>query len=136
MKMILTAMILVLFSCNSTKNTADMKEFPSGTYEVVTLNAKNFKAKETYKLNINTEKQSIGGTFDCNTFTCDYKIENQQIEFGFAISTKMYCEGAMQNEEAFFRNLRSLTSFKYDGNILQFFNEDNEMILKLKRQGS
>jgi heat shock protein HslJ len=135
MKTVLASIILLLFSCNSSKKSAqsDMKEFPSGKYEVLELKAEKYNPKKTYTININTEEQRIGGTFDCNTFSCEYEKNGNNLEFGFAVATKMYCEGNMHNENAFMGKLRILKSFEYDGEILKLFNEDNQMILKLKK---
>lgn len=136
MKLILTAFTLVLFSCNSTKKSANVKDFPSGKYDVLELKAEKFKAEKTYTININTEEKRIAGTFDCNNFSCEYERDGQNIDFGYAIATKMYCEGMMHNENAFFSKLNSLKTFKYDGEELSFFNEEDELILKLKKQKS
>jgi heat shock protein HslJ len=113
-----------------------MADFPSSRYEILELNAENFNPKKSYFIIINTEDQYISGKFDCNGFSCDYKKDGQNIDFGFAISTKMYCEGDMENEGAFFGSIGKMKSFEYNGEILTFFDSNQKMILKLKRQES
>lgn len=136
MKIILSSVIFILFSCNSTKKSADLQDFPSGEYEIVEFNAENFEPKETYTININVEKQYIGGKFDCNSFSSQYEKDGQNINFGFAVASKMYCEGKMQNEKAFMGKLSKMKKFEFDGETLTFFNSEDEMILKLKKQKS
>ena len=136
MKMIVSSLLVILFSCNSTKKTVAQENFPTGTYEVLELKAEKFKPKITYTINIDAEKQRMSGTFDCNTFSSEYNIDGENIEFGYAMSTKMYCEGNMHNEDAFLGNLNNFNNFKFNGDILEFFNDKNEMILKLKLQRS
>lgn len=136
MKMIISTIILILFSCNSTKKAPQMQNFPSGEYEILEFKAQEFNAQKTYSIKINAEEQRISGIFDCNNFSCEYEKDGQNIDFGFAVATKMYCEGEMHNENAFFGQLNKMKSFEYDGEILKFFNEDDKMILKLKKQES
>jgi len=136
MKLIFSSIILVFFSCNSTKKASKMQYFPSGEYDILEFNAKEFNAQKTYSLKINAEEQRISGKFDCNTYSCKYEKDGQNIDFGFAIATKMYCEGQMHNENAFFGKLNSIKNFDYNGEFLKFFDDKQTMILKLKKQES
>lgn len=113
-----------------------MTDFPSGTYEILELKSEKYKPNKTYTININTEEKRINGVFDCNTYSCNYEKEDQNIDFGFAMATKMYCKGEMNNEDAFFGKLNSLKSYGYVDDILTFYDENEKMILKLKRQKS
>lgn len=133
MKLMMSSFILVLFSCNASKATQELKEFPSAEYEVIELNDENFKLNKPYTININAEEQKIGGTFDCNTFSSKYEKDEKTIDFGYAMSTKMYCEGKMANENTFFKSLNKIKNFKYDDEMLEFFDDENKLILKLKR---
>jgi heat shock protein HslJ len=119
-------------SCNSTQKTANMDEFPTGNYELMALNTENYKPQKTYRININTNEQRLGGKFDCNTFTCEYEKNGKTLDFKYPISTKMYCEGDMTNENAFFGQLGLITTFEYKDETLKFFGEDNNLILELK----
>lgn len=132
MKTILSFLILILLSCKSIQNPESMQEFPSGNYELIELKAENFKPQKTYTININASEKRIGGKFDCNTFTCEYKKDGKTLDFGYPISTKMYCDGEMKNENAFFGQLNAIDKFEYQGKTLKFFGEDNNLILELK----
>jgi len=136
MKIIISFLILLIMGCNATKKTSKMQDFPSGNYEIVEFNAKNFEPKTTYTIKINAEEQRIGGKFDCNNYSSEYEKDGKNIDFGFAIASKMYCEGEMENEKVFFGKLSKMKSFEYEGDFLKFFDENEEMILKLKKQDS
>lgn len=134
MKMILSSVILILFSCNSTKKSTGMQDFPTGNYEIMEFNAENFEPQKTYIIKINAEEQRISGQFDCNNYSAEYEKDGQNIDFGFAVASKMYCEGEMKNENAFFGKLTKLKSFEFEDEILKFFDQEEKMILKLKKQ--
>ncbi len=118
-------------SCKTASNKAN-QEFPSGKYKIVSLNAEKYKAKNDYFVNINSEEKRIGGKFDCNNFTVDYEKEKNTINFGYAISTKMYCEGQMHNENAFFGKLNAIKTWGYKNQTLKFLDENNNLIVELK----
>lgn len=132
MKIITTSFFLILFSCNSANVTGSIQNFPSGTYELVEFKADNFKPEKTYTINVDTNKHSIGGKFDCNSFFSDYERDGENINFGYPISTKMYCEGKMNNENAFFKQLKAISTFKYQNETLKFFGGNNGLIVELK----
>lgn len=112
------------------------QDFQSGEYEISEFNAKDFKSQKTYTINIDAEEERISGKFDCNSYSCEYEKDGQNIDFGFAVATKMYCEGQMHNENAFFGKLNSIKTFEYNGEFLKFFNNKQTMILKLKKRES
>lgn len=113
-----------------------MQEFTSGDYQILELKAEKFKPLKPYTLRINVEDQRISGVFDCNNFSSEYEKDGQNIKFNYAMSSKMYCEGNMHNENAFFSKLKDLNTFSFDGEILKLYDKSENMILKLKKQES
>jgi heat shock protein HslJ len=118
-------------SCKTVSNKIN-QNFPSGTYKIVTLNADKFNPEKNYFVNINSEEKRLGGKFDCNNYTVEYEKEKNSINFGYAISTKMYCEGKMHNENAFFGKLNAIKTFSYQNKTLKLFSEENDLIVELK----
>jgi heat shock protein HslJ len=132
--MIITSAILVLFSCLSTKKSIKNQDFPSGNYLVLSLEDKTFSEKDKYIINIDTNQKRLGGKLDCNTFGTNYTLkDDNSIEFGYAMSTKMYCEGKMEIENRFFKKLNSMKFYKFEDDYLSFYDDSNSLILKLKR---
>jgi heat shock protein HslJ len=107
-------------------------EFPSGKYQVVTLNHENYKPAKEYILNVSAEKNSINGTFDCNTFNVDFERNGNEVKFGYGMATKMYCEGNMHNESSFFKSTQDITTYTYKEESLIFYNAVKEVVLELK----
>ena len=132
MKYFLSLTIVFLMSCNSTSKAINATKFPSGKYQVVSLHIDTYKPQKDYTLSVNSETNSIGGTFDCNTFSVDYEINEDTLKFGYAIATKMYCEDNMHNENAFFQATQSISSYVYNKGRLTFYNDLKDVVLELK----
>jgi len=125
--------ILVLFSsCKSISKATGQGDFPTGKYQVVKLNNEMYKPYKDYILNVSSDENSINGTFDCNTFTIDFERNGNVVKFGYGMATKMYCDGKMHNESAFFKSTQNMTSYSYSKGELVFYNMDKEVILELK----
>ncbi len=123
----------ILFACKTTE-VKSSKPFTSGKYLMTKLNDHSYSKADDYKINIDTTQNSLSGIFDCNNFNVNYNIkEDNNIEFGYATSTKMYCDGKMALENEFFRMLNTLKIFKFEDNVLSFYNENETLVLKLKK---
>jgi len=132
MKYVLTTFICLVLSCKSASGTSESGEIPSGEYKVVSVKSDDFKPLKDYILRLNAEERQLGGIFDCNTFSVNYEKDNNAIKFGYAMATKMYCEGKMYNESAFTRVLNSITSYTFKKNVLRFLDQDNNTIIELE----
>lgn len=65
-------------------------------------------------------KKSAGGNGSCNSFGSSFTISRNTISFKNIFSTKMYCEGVQQIEDAFFKLLEKVNRFEM---------KDKELIL-------
>jgi heat shock protein HslJ len=74
-------------------------------------------------------KGSAGGNGSCNSFGSTVTVSGNTLSFKNIFSTKMYCEGVQQTENAFFSNLEKANSYEIDGKTLKLFN-DKELILE------
>lgn len=111
--------------------------FTTGKYDVLNLAEKEFSEKEDYELYIDTNQQYLSGKFDCNEFSVNYQVKDDNIlEFGFATATKMYCEGEMGLENKFFGIVKTIKYFNLKDDELSFYNEKGDIVLKLKKQKS
>jgi len=79
------------------------------------------------------EETRIMGYGGCNEFTGSFVLgDNDGIRFDQVAATKMYCQETMHIEDKFFAELKNTTSFKMDDEVLQFMNEDGDVILRLQ----
>ena len=77
----------------------------------------------------NKEKKSAGGNGSCNTFGSSFVINNNEISFKNIFSTKMYCEGVQEKEDAFFRQLGKVDRFELKDKTLLLY--QGEVLLLL-----
>ena len=80
-------------------------------------------------IKLNAEKKSAGGNGSCNTFGSSFSIINNTISFKNIFSTKMYCEGVQQIEDAFFKQLEKVNRLEVTDKALVLFHE-NEILLE------
>ncbi len=132
MRYVFTLLFVLILSCKTTSGIAQAEDFPSGKYQLTSLNVDTFKSLKDYILNVSFEKNSISGTFDCNTFSIDFERNESKVKFGYGMATKMYCEGKMHNENAFFKGTSSIARYAYKKEQLVFYNDNNEVVMELK----
>jgi heat shock protein HslJ len=134
MKYLSLTVIVLLFSCKTSPIEETNNSFSSGEYLLLHVGDKSFTANDNYILNIDTSKARMRGTLDCNTFNVNYTLgKYNSVEFGYSMSTKMYCEGKMALEDEFFKKLNSIKFYNLEENILSFNDDNNKLILKLKK---
>lgn len=137
MKIFSLSILILLMACKSANLKSSKEMFTTGKYQVLSLGDIEFSEEDNYQLYINTDEKYIGGKFDCNEFSANYKVdEKNTLDFGFARATKMFCEGKMDLENKFFGKLNLIKYFKNKNDILSFYSENNDLVLKLKKQQS
>lgn len=82
-------------------------------------------------IQFNKERNSAGGNGSCNSFGSTATINGNKISFKDIISTKMYCEGVQQTEDAFFRLLEQADRFEIKGKSLILFH-DKDVLLEFE----
>lgn len=82
----------------------------------------------------------VAGVSGCNHYNASYQSNAPSIKFSEAAVTKMWCEspeGAMRQEDAFFKNLRQVAQYSYDSVQLTLKNKNGDNLLTLsKNKGS
>ncbi len=132
MKYAVSFLLVMFLSCKSNSQAAGQMDFPSGKYAVVSLKHEMYSPQKDYILNVNSEENSISGTFDCNTFTIDFERNGNKVKFGYGMATKMYCEENMHNENAFFKSTQGISTYSYQQGKLKFYDNNKDVILELK----
>ena len=80
-------------------------------------------------IKLNAEKKSAGGNGGCNSYGSSFSIINNTISFKNIFSTKMYCEGVQQIEDAFFKQLEKANRFEVKEKELILY-YDKEVLLE------
>ncbi len=125
---LLLALVVVFSSCNGTKKIAEVtpNEIPSGKYEI-----RNILGAPVYKMSfdIDASENKISGKTNCNTYSGNYSLANNEFSFGPIISTKMYCEEhVMKEEQNLFKSFGDATNFVFDNNMLTLSSKDGVLI--------
>ena len=125
---LLLALIVVFSSCNETKKIAEVKpnEIPSGKYEI-----RNIKGAPVYKMSfdLDASENKISGKTNCNTYSGNYTLTNNEFSFGPIMSTKMYCEEhVMKEEHNLFKAFGEATTFVFDNNMFTLSSEEGVLI--------
>lgn len=124
-KSILVIALIVMFSsCNGTKKTTEVAtaEIPSGKYEI-----RSIQGAPVYKMSfdIDTSENKISGKTNCNTYSGNFSITNNEIKFGPFVATKMYCEEqVMKEEQNLFKAFNNAKTFVFDNNMFTLSSEE------------
>ena len=79
------------------------------------------------------EKKSAGGNGSCNSFGSSFTITKDQISFKNIFSTKMYCEGVQQTEDAFLKQLGKVNRFELKDEVLVLY-QNNKVLLEFETE--
>jgi heat shock protein HslJ len=78
---------------------------------------------------------TLAGNVGCNGFGGDYTVEGNNIVFGQIISTLMFCEGPVGEQETVTLNVFTESApFTLDGNTLTITSVDGSSVVVLERK--
>ena len=79
----------------------------------------------------------VNGNVGCNGFGGDYTVEGNTITFGQIVSTLMFCEGPVGDQETTTLNvLVGSTTFVLDGDTLTITSADGSSVIVLARKST
>jgi heat shock protein HslJ len=67
-------------------------------------------------LRLSAGDRRAAGNGGCNRFGGTYTLEGSGLRFGPLASTKMFCEGVIEQEQAFLGALAAATGYRVEGN--------------------
>ena len=79
-------------------------------------------------IKFNDAKNSAGGNGSCNSFGSTAVVSGNAISIKDIFSTKMYCEGVQQTEDAFFKQLAKVNRFEVKGKALTLYLDKNVLL--------
>ena len=80
-----------------------------------------------------TESQ-VSGNVGCNGFGGDYKVKGNTITFGSIMSTMMYCEETMAQEQGVLAALQGEVKATVNGNTLTLTSADGSVVILSRRE--
>lgn len=84
-------------------------------------------------IKFNQEKKSAGGNGGCNSFGSSIIVSSKTIGFKDIFSTKMYCEGVQQTEDAFFKQLVKVNRFEVKDKQLVLY-QGKKVLLEFEKE--
>jgi len=78
----------------------------------------------------------VTGIAGCNNYSADYQVDGNELSFGPVATTRKACPdppGLMQQENAFLTALSLVTSYELDGDSLEMFNSQGDILLTFTR---
>ena len=102
----------------------------SGKYSVKTLN-NNTENLGNLIFDFNSEEKRLAITTDCNNITAEYEIGKNKLQFSNAISTRKFCQGAMDNENTISKVLPKIEKFSFSEKELKLLSNDNKVLISL-----
>ena len=125
---VLSLLMLLLISCNSSKKVSGSMENINRKWMLVEY--KDFTKSELMELGANmdlTKNQENPNNFTakmgCNGMFFTAEFNNGKAKFSTVGSTRMYCEGRMKLEELFGKELPTMNQYKMEGHFLTLSNE-------------
>lgn len=135
---ILLSGIFLVISCGSSSSTQKKNtkngfstEFVLASYELIYMGEKNVEPMNL-EMHIDPKQRRISGDSGCNRYGYTYQLENEVLDLGFGMATKMYCEETQEIENEFFKQMSKANRFIIQGENITFTNEDNEVLVTAK----
>jgi len=120
--------LLVLAACAG-GNSASI----AGTWKLVSYN--QTPAAPGVDTSIEFKDAQVNGNVGCNGFSGEYKVKGDTIEFGQMMSTLMFCEGPVgEQESATLATMNESATFTLDGNTLTITSADGASVIVLKKK--
>lgn len=71
----------------------------------------------------------VAGSAGCNNYTAGYTVDGDSLTIGQAAVTMMFCDGLMDQEQAFLAAMQSSSSFKLETEQLHILNEKGQVVV-------
>jgi heat shock protein HslJ len=124
--------LLILSACSS-GNSASV----TGTWKLVSYGPASSQTPAAADVDTSIEFKDgqVNGTVGCNGFGGDYKVDGDRLTFGPIMSTMMFCEGPVGDQEmGTLMVLKESATFVLDGDTLTITSGDGSSVVVLARK--
>ena len=83
-------------------------------------------------VNLTAKERRVQGFSGCNQFSGSFTLSGKQLEFGPMMSTNMWCNEVMDQEQRYLKALRQTAQFSINGDRLQLFNDQKQLLLSFE----
>lgn len=132
MKLYLLLCIVSLSACTAVQPTSDLPKLGESTWKLIAIAHRPVNFGDRAFLKFDEKENKISGKAVCNSFFSDYEMIGQKITFPAIGSTKMYCEGIMDDENRIITALQNVKRYEVKSDFLYFYASD-ALLLTFKR---
>ncbi|MBC7760111.1 MAG: META domain-containing protein [Phormidesmis sp. FL-bin-119] len=132
MKIYLLLCLFALTSCNAVQHTADIPKLGESNWKLVAIEQKPVNFGDRAFLKFDEKEHKVSGKAVCNSFSSDYEMSGQKITFSGIISTKMYCEGIMDDENQIITQFQKTNRYEVKSDKLYLYAE-GKLAMTFKR---
>lgn len=127
------AIVIFAASCKVLNSATDRQVLGENTHWALTSIANKPNDIESAYLKFDTKDHKVSGKAACNGFSAAYELfTDNRIVFSEITSTKMYCEGLMDEENAILTNLQHVKRYEIKADRLYFYGDEG-LLLTYKR---
>jgi heat shock protein HslJ len=125
------APLLFLFSsCSILAPSSEQPTLEETHWRLVAMNQKPIEPSEQAFIEFKGTKAS--GRAACNNFSTETEVKKNKLSFANIISTKMFCDGLMDQENQIVTNLQKVTRYEIRYGLLYLY-DSNTLLLTYKK---
>jgi copper homeostasis protein (lipoprotein) len=105
------------------------------TWKLVALAGRSISSQDEERaptLTLDSKDHRANGSGGCNRFGGGYALKGDELSFDPLISTKMYCEGVMDQEQAYFTALEATRGWRVNGRELELTGAGGEVLARFE----
>ncbi len=124
--------LLFLSGCRVFTESPEMPTLGDNQWQLIAMDQKPVNLGNNAYIKFNEKDLKVGGKAACNTFLADFERSGDKISFSTVGSTKMYCEGLMEEEGQIITNLQKVKRYEVKYGLLYLFGSD-DLLLTFKK---
>jgi heat shock protein HslJ len=131
---LLIGSLIFLSACRTFNESGDQPKLDGTRWQLLAMNQKAMDLGDKAFITFDDQTRKMTGKAACNSIFADYEVSGgNKIHFGNIGSTKMYCEGLMDQENQIVTDLSKVQHFEIKYGLLYMHGSDNELLLTYKK---
>jgi heat shock protein HslJ len=123
---LIIGIIFTMISCSSKQQqTMEQRQNQETNWTLTHMDNEKVSFNSTLKF----DKKNYSGRAACNGYHgAVTNLTASELIFGDAMATRMVCQN-LDKEQTYFNNLKAISHYKIENNILMLYNDDNKLLL-------
>lgn len=132
MKYLLILSAFLLSGCSALQPSSDIPQLGQSVWNLTAIEQKPVDFKGRAFIKFDEKESKSNGKALCNSFFSEYEMVRNMISFSGIGSTKMYCEGMMDEENQIISGLQKTNRYEVKADFLYLYAHD-KLVLTFKR---